>query len=90
MCLLPQLLSKLTLHPAVLHKMFNVSALLLDNALLKCVTSCLYQTATIKSSLPKLVSFVMFVSVKLTLSFSFYSVCYETVLSFVVCMFRNT
>jgi len=34
-CLLSQLLSKVT--DVVLHQMFNVSALLLDDALLKCV-----------------------------------------------------
>jgi len=49
---LSQLLSKLILHPAVLHQMFNVSSLLVDNALLECVASYLYQTATINSSLP--------------------------------------
>jgi len=37
---LSQLLSKVTVtHPAVLHQMFNVSALLLDDALLKCVVT---------------------------------------------------
>jgi len=36
---LSQLLSEVTSHPAVLHQMFNVLALLLNDALLKCVVT---------------------------------------------------